>query len=265
METLKQSQEPFVAELPHEDAPAGEALVDLPRVSVLYPAEDEVGMGRPRLYAGELLELGKEPLLLGDKQVHLPQQYLGVLQRREQRRLRRDADVVWRLDVDDVVHEPGAHETVADAQARQPRPLAQRSEHDQVLVLWDETRQGLPGELVVGLVDDHDGPGLQELPDVGLGDEVAGRVVRRAEEHDLGALVDGILDGWYVNLEGVVAGHEPDIGARHPGAEAVHAERRVAVQHRVARRDEQPQQQVYQLVAARARDDVALVEPCVLR
>ena len=147
------------------------------------------------------------------------------------------------------------HRAKADAEAGQPRPLAECSQHHKVGVFLQHGNAGRPAELVVGFVDNHHQAGVQERPDFGLGGDVAAGVVGAGEDNGLGVGRYRQLDGFDVDLEVLV----PRYGDRLTPAEArvkrVHAKGRGGGDNVVAGTDEHPEQKVDELIAAVARHD----------
>ena len=221
-------------------------------------------MRRPRGHSRNILQQGGHALALLDDQVYVGHERGGILQRREKGGLGRHVDVVRRLDVDDVVHQPGAHDPVADAQPGEAGPLAQRSQHDKVFVSLHQLGDGLVAKLEVGLVDDYDQPRLQQLAYLLLRGQVAGRVVRRADEDQLRLGIDGVPHIADVYLEELVPLHEAYLAAGHSRAESIHPEGGFAVENCIAVGYEESKQQVYELIAAGAGDYVVRVHAGVV-
>ena len=149
-----------------------------------------------------------------------------------------------------------ADQPVADAQPAQAGPFAERPQHRQVRALPDQVGHALAGELGVGLVDYHQQRQVEQTLDRSPRRRVAGRVVRRGDEQQLGtAALGGLGDRLRVERERLVARDLHHLRRLDAGVEGVHPERRRAVDDRVARPQERAHQHVDHLVGARAADD----------
>ncbi len=236
------------------------------RVRVGEPAEEhEVGVARHRVEP-QLGQPGDDPVaLLLDHPDGLEHQ-VGVRERGERDRLGLGREVVRHPHQAQRVDERGVGGEVAEPPTGQRERLAHRAGHHEPRPAGEQgqrARRARPGELGVRLVDDDQGAvgGVVHRLDHVEGQRRAGRVVRRAEEHDVGPVPPHLLDGGCrVEVERSPARHaahpvDPGRAGRR-GDDRVHRVRRGESERRAAGAAERLQQVQQNLVRAVARPDL---------
>ena len=179
--------------------------------------QDEVRVGGIDRDVGHRAERGEDPVALVADRVQDRHGFLRVAERGDAGGLRDGRQVVREADALQVTDHVGRPERVADPRAGQRERLRHRARDDDVRVVGDERQARRAAELDVRLVDDDEGVGppgegrhrVHRL-------RVPGRVVRRADEHDVGSRADGRRDAVLREREAVAQRQRHDVGLRQP-------------------------------------------------
>src|SRR3990172_1174088 len=226
--------------------------------------EDEVRTRREGTQPGEGSELFVQALTLSLDQVDICAETRDILERRQDRLLRSNCQVVRNLHPPDDFCQRLRHYGEAGPHSGQASPLTKRPQDDEVIVVLHQVREGLTGELSVSLVDGDDGAGRQEPLQFLARQGVAGRVIRRREERQLRPrqLPLRALD---VEREVFAPLDVHDVGVVYVAKEAVDAKRGWKVHQGVAGREEEAGAEIQHLIGAVAEYDLLPLDAGVAR
>lgn len=168
----------------------------------------------------------------------------------------------------------GIGDQAADARSRQRVRLGQGAQHRQIVVARKQANgRGHIGEFAIGFIHYHQRLALQRLQgsfDFGQRDRRAGRIGRRAQEHQLGLGVQrGLHDRRHIGMQTIRPIDQRHFDQRRvlqARAHCIHAEHRRRDHHRIALGHAQAtHQQIDGLVAAAADQQLLGRTPVQLR
>src|SRR5215217_542823 len=187
----------------HEDAAIRQLAHDRLRIRHRKPNEQEVRGGGQRLNSRDFTEAVGEDLPIGDDAGDGGTVVVAVREGRDRGGAGSRADVAepWH-DSHQIRHQRLRKDAVTNSHSRQAGEFAQRAQNREIRVLVHQVEVAGAGELGVRLVDGYQAgcTGDDSLDSLGR-HHIAGRVIRIADQDQLGAVVDRIQDASRIELK----------------------------------------------------------------
>src|SRR4030042_1802229 len=240
-----------------------EFLPELQGIALFHTAENEICLRGVWYQPGNCLQFDEQPLPFIDDFLNRGLQVIDVFQRFFYCHHRGNIDVIGYLYLQDIVGYLRREQSVTYPQSREARPLAERTQHDQISVFPNQRDNCLATELIVCFIDHHYHTCFKDFSNVRFGYYIPGGIIRIGQEYYLCPVGYGSLHRRHVGIKIIIPRHLHGVAAAPRRADFVYSEGRYAVYHFLSPVQEKTQYQVDKLVTAATGDDVFFIDSAI--